>query len=104
MARVRRSIVALAGTAALIGAPVAVANKRHAHDPCGHNEHRHLTHTGLHCGAIFEIPGHRTSEPPKWSEPYRCNSEREEIPGINDFAGALDGDWGYWANNGEWVL
>ena len=60
-----------------------------------------MTHSGLHCGKVFAIPGHHRQGMPYYSRPPSCDARTEEIAGvpIETF-----GEWNYWTEHGQWVL
>ena len=88
------------------------ASARTADDPCGSNPHRHVAGGGLHCGAIFTVPGHRTWYTPGFNSGCldpRCNTG--DAPpicpsgqGIRHFGSPAIGEWDYWTKEGKWVV
>jgi hypothetical protein len=80
------------------------ASARVATDPCHGNPKAHVSPRGVHCGAIFEIPGHRTWEVPSADAAPSCESSTQEIPGIpHPHLTVRFGDWDYWTQQGEWI-
>lgn len=106
VARHRRrlyGIAILAGATLLSLVAVQAATARVAHDPCGSNRESHVASHGLHCGAIFEIPGHRTWLLPIDAAPPDC-PKGESIPFNGSHHTAHTLAWDYWTYHGEWVL
>jgi hypothetical protein len=63
-----------------------------------------VAHNGLHCGPIFEIPGHHTWLTGERDTPPNC-PPGEAIPGLtHEFHSAHTGAWNYWTKEGKWVL
>jgi hypothetical protein len=97
------ALSAVAGLAAVCALAIgaAPASARLGHDPCGENKRPHINPHGIHCGGVFEIPGHRTWWMPHEDRAPGCHYNTEEIVG---FHGLNVGDWDYWTLHSSWVL
>ena len=104
-AGVRRLALLTAAIGAIAAAFTAQgASARVPHDPCGTDHAAHVT-GHLHCGRVFEIPGHRTWKLPTGDEAHGCDPVGGVIGGLQFYRGqGLGGNWDYWTRNGEWVL
>jgi hypothetical protein len=104
-----RALVSAAGLGAAVivfavgAAASSGASARVAHDPCGSHPGAFVASHGLHCGAIFEIPGHHTRMTPEDDAPPPCPPD-EGIAGFTSHFSEHTAKWDYWAKEGKWIL
>ena len=95
--------VALLIAAAIAAATVipGAASARVAADPCGLRSDPHVTSSGLHCSAIFQIRAQRTSSVPEAGAAPNC-PQGEQLRGKWGDHG-YEAEWDYWTRNGQWI-
>jgi hypothetical protein len=104
--------VLLIGSGAASGAWTRVSE-----DPCSGNPERHVIHhphATLHCGKVFEVPGHRTVLVSGEDAPAPCHpgfhipvEATRILPGeyISQMPEFMHrAKWDFWSQHGAWVL